>query len=395
MRPVRCDARRPESALGIRRGARRRPGRRVRARRARRGAGHRRSGRGCGTAGRGAAQGRGAASVPAGAGGSSATRAPPGARRRPATGAPSRAGRAPTPGAPRSIAGRRRDAGSHQPAGVCPSRRSAALRARARAGRRAAGATPLRRCGRPWLRLLRRLRLLGLMRAFPICAAAMAALVLTTPGPVMASESGTPLPAVLARLDQARVHDRAALRTAGSRAAQARVAGRLARAHLAAAEDLRPGAGNSPLIAELSGAGRAYQALADAATGDSPARYAAAAAAVRRADAQLAAAVARPAPAAARVQRPASRGPALPVLVVLLGAAAAGAGALLRRRRRSAPDPRRAEVPARGPWRPRTCLTPLVPPAPAPTPPARPGSDASRRWDGAARSASARRAPAA
>jgi hypothetical protein len=222
------------------------------------------------------------------------------------------------------------------------------------------------------------------MRAFIICAAAMAALVTATPGAVMASESRTP--GVLARLDRARVHDRAALRRAGSPVAQARVADRLARAHLAAAAALRPGAGNATLIADLSGAGRAYQALAHAATGASPARYAAAADAVRRADAQLAAAVARP---AAPVQRPASRGPALPVLVVLLVAAAGAAGALVRRRRRSAPHPRPAEGPARGPWRPRTCLTPLHPPAPAPTPPARTGSDPSRRWDGAARSASA------
>ena len=97
------------------------------------------------------------------------------------------------------------------------------------------------------------------------------------------------LPAVLATLDRARVRDRAALRRALTRAAQARWARSLARAHREAAASLRllAGPATGALLAALSDAASAYSGLARAA-GALAARQD-----VERAEARLTSALAR------------------------------------------------------------------------------------------------------
>ena len=103
------------------------------------------------------------------------------------------------------------------------------------------------------------------------------------------------LPAVLARLDQARVDGRAALGRARTSEAQAVALQRLADQHLAAADRLHTafGAAARPLIAGLQDSGRAYAALGRAASDGSPARFGAARQEVRVAEAELGDAVDR------------------------------------------------------------------------------------------------------
>ena len=98
------------------------------------------------------------------------------------------------------------------------------------------------------------------------------------------------LPRVLAALDRERVHSRARLRQAGSAGAQTRLARRLARAHLAAADSLRPVAGgaDAALVDRLSDTAGAYFALGRAASGSSPSRFRAARQDVHVAEARLA-----------------------------------------------------------------------------------------------------------
>jgi hypothetical protein len=100
---------------------------------------------------------------------------------------------------------------------------------------------------------------------------------------------GLRLDAVIARLDRARVARRAALRSARTRAAQSRIAARLAGSYAAAAAGLRDA---GPVADALRTGERAHRRLAAAAAAGRPARYAAAKRAVTTADAALARALA-------------------------------------------------------------------------------------------------------
>jgi hypothetical protein len=140
------------------------------------------------------------------------------------------------------------------------------------------------------------------------------------------------LPRVLAALDGTRVRSRAALGRAGSRGGQARLARRLARAHLAAAASLRPAAGRTgaPLIEELSNISGAYSELERAASTGSPSRFRAARGTVQAAEVRLAEATDRLVShgereaVAAEPTRSSSRRPAVgtaetPSIVLLIG----------------------------------------------------------------------------
>ncbi|WP_028057732.1 hypothetical protein [Candidatus Solirubrobacter pratensis] len=164
------------------------------------------------------------------------------------------------------------------------------------------------------------------------------------------------LPRVLAALDRARVRDRAALARAATGADQARLARRLASAHLAAAESLRPVAGRAgePLLGELSDVAGAYSALASAASAGSALDFETARETVASAEAGLAGGIARVAPPRGRqaavvqpspppFRRPAEEGAdarwiAL-ALVAFLGLLAAGLATLRARGRRGRTDP--------------------------------------------------------
>jgi hypothetical protein len=102
---------------------------------------------------------------------------------------------------------------------------------------------------------------------------------------------GLRLDAAIAQLDRARVARRAALGAADTRAAQSRIAGRLADSYGRAAAALA-GAGNAPVATALRDGARAHRRLAAAAAAGRPARYAAAKRAVTAADAKLARAIA-------------------------------------------------------------------------------------------------------
>jgi hypothetical protein len=129
-------------------------------------------------------------------------------------------------------------------------------------------------------------------------------------------------------LDRVRVSTRAALRRADSADAQARLAGRLAGAHLAAADALA-GTADASVVRALARAGAAYAALGRAARAGSPAAFEAARRGVRVAESALARAV-RGQPAATVVTSSTRPSP------LLLGLALGGfaAAALLVRRRR-------------------------------------------------------------
>jgi hypothetical protein len=164
------------------------------------------------------------------------------------------------------------------------------------------------------------------------------------------------LPRVLAALDRARVRDRAALARAATGADQARLARRLASAHLAAAESLRAVAGpaGEPLLGGLSDVAGAYSALASAASAGSVLDFQTARETVATAEAGLAGGIARVAPPRGRqaavvqpspppFRRPAERGAdarwiAL-ALVAFLGLLAAGLATLRAHGRRGRTDP--------------------------------------------------------
>ena len=187
------------------------------------------------------------------------------------------------------------------------------------------------------------------------------------------------LPAMLARLDQARVDGRAALARARTREAQAVALERLAGQHLAAADRLRTAFATAarPLIAGLQDSGRAYTALGTAASDGSPARFDAARQEVDRAETGLGAAINRtreagmrdtasakptsPAPAATEPTRLSLTQPML-VALLLLGSCAAGfalSGRLAGALTQSAVSPPRAPAAPDGLRRTRaaTCST--------------------------------------
>ena len=101
------------------------------------------------------------------------------------------------------------------------------------------------------------------------------------------------LPAVVARLDDARADGRAALSRARTPEAQAAAAHRLARHHLAAAEELRIAFGNAAkaLIGRLEDGGHAYDALGTAASDGATARFRAARREIRVAETRLGGAI--------------------------------------------------------------------------------------------------------
>ena len=132
------------------------------------------------------------------------------------------------------------------------------------------------------------------------CAPAIESITLRRPGAAIYAPSPDftlrlRLPGVLAALDRERVDTRSALRRAATHTRQAQLAHRLERAHLAAANALRPVAGGAgaSLPGELSNAASTYSALADAASAGSAARFDAAARNVRGAEARLRAATDR------------------------------------------------------------------------------------------------------
>jgi hypothetical protein len=159
------------------------------------------------------------------------------------------------------------------------------------------------------------------------------------------------LPRVLAVLDRARVRFRAALVRAGTGAGQARLAGRLAREHLAGADSLHPVAGRAggPLLDALSNVAGAYRELGRAASAGSASGFHAARGTVQTAEAGLAAAIDRLGlrdarePAVAPPTRSSPGRPDAPglvlVLVLFLGLLALGL-AVLRSRRAPAAPPR-------------------------------------------------------
>jgi hypothetical protein len=149
------------------------------------------------------------------------------------------------------------------------------------------------------------------------------------------------LPAAIAGLDHKRADGRAALSRARTPNAQAAAAHRLARQHLAAAEQLRTAFGTAarPLIAGLEDSGHAYAALGTAASDGASARFRAARREIRIAETKLAGGIdrarkagARATDASASTSPPATRiEPARPVvtklvvvMLVLLASAAAG-----------------------------------------------------------------------
>jgi hypothetical protein len=139
------------------------------------------------------------------------------------------------------------------------------------------------------------------------------------------------LPAVVARLNRARAHGRAALERARTRSAQASLLRGLGEAHREAAASLRPAADAGALTRTLLSTARAYEALASAARDESPIRFNRARRRIRDAETSLASALddARR-PRAARAVRsapaPDATDPArlLVVLIVLAISASAG-----------------------------------------------------------------------
>jgi hypothetical protein len=179
----------------------------------------------------------------------------------------------------------------------------------------------------------------------PDCAASVKSISVSGAAMLKPSRSvalAAELPAVAARLDAARADGRAALNRASTPEAQAVATYRLARHHLAAAEELRLGFGNAanPLMRSLEDSARAYTALGRAATDGVPSRFRAARREVRVAEMKLSAglqrvlkagtretsvagestsdAVAAAEPASPLVTRP------LAVVLMLLASAAAG-----------------------------------------------------------------------
>lgn len=127
------------------------------------------------------------------------------------------------------------------------------------------------------------------------CASAVAAVSVADAAPLVPSRSlalALRMPAVLRPLDRARVAWRTRLARAGTPAAQAAIARRLARAYSSAAASLsgQPGAA---LRAQLRRAARAYGALGAAASARAIGRFKAARADVNTAERGLAAALAR------------------------------------------------------------------------------------------------------
>jgi hypothetical protein len=184
------------------------------------------------------------------------------------------------------------------------------------------------------------------------------------------------LPTVLAALDRSRVRGRAALGRAATGAGQARLARRLADAHLAAAASLRPveGRAGEPLVGELSEVAAAYSALARAASGGSAPGFQTAREDVATAEARLAQAIApfhrrqtasvQPPPSPST--KPAARGADAPwitlALAAFVGLLAAGVATLR----------------SRGRWARRAAIDP-APAAPSSHPPA----PAEASWDAA------------
>jgi hypothetical protein len=164
------------------------------------------------------------------------------------------------------------------------------------------------------------------------------------------------LPAVLAALDRSRVRGRAALGRAATGAGQARLAHRLADAHLAAADSLRPveGRAGQPLVRELSEVADAYSALARAASAGSAPGFQSAREDVATAEARLTRVIAPfhrrqaaavqppPSPPTTPATRAANTLWIMLALVAFLGLLAAGLATLRacgRRARRAATDP--------------------------------------------------------
>jgi hypothetical protein len=152
------------------------------------------------------------------------------------------------------------------------------------------------------------------------------------------------LPAVLRRLDRARVSGRATLRRAAGTSAQSAAARALAAAHRRATEALRPLAGPAqrPLVSALAAIAAAYDRLADAGSSESYAGARDAVATAERRAAPLLARAARRHALRAASRPPAaprSDGPSLLLLALAVAAFAAGGVALRRRPRRPPPVP--------------------------------------------------------
>lgn len=187
------------------------------------------------------------------------------------------------------------------------------------------------------------------------CAAAVGSVSLGggptyVPAPDLAF--GLALPRVLRDLDGTRQDARAALASARSGPAQARLAERLAQVHRRAADALRPVAGpaGASLVAQLTDTSQAYRTLADAVGTTSAARLRALREGVRTSDERLARAVAgagaRPRVAADPVPRPpvttagnTTPGWLFPVIVLCAGLVFVLVTLRLRRPYRSAPAP--------------------------------------------------------
>ena len=161
------------------------------------------------------------------------------------------------------------------------------------------------------------------------------------------------LPDTLQTLDRARVDGRTALAQARTDRGQARVAGRLAREHHAAANSLRPLAGSPALPDALETVTDAYADLEHAAMAGSPSRFRAARASVGAAEARLARAVPatalRRAPAPRIEPAPANTSRAIGVIALLLGLIALGL-AVTRGRRPPTPAAARDAVPPPSGW---------------------------------------------
>jgi hypothetical protein len=136
------------------------------------------------------------------------------------------------------------------------------------------------------------------------------------------------LPAVVARLNRARIHGRAALERAHTRSAQASLARGLGDAHREAAASLGRTAGARALARTLLRTARAYEALARAARDESAIRFDSARGRIRDAETTLASALddARRPRAVRTAAPPEATDPArlLVVLIVLVISAAAG-----------------------------------------------------------------------
>ena len=144
-----------------------------------------------------------------------------------------------------------------------------------------------------------------------------------------------------------------ALAQARTNRGQARVAGRLARAHQAASDALRPLAGSPALSDALETVTAAYADLERAAIAGSPSRFGAARASVGAAEARLARAVPATALRRAPVPRiepvPANTSRAIGVIALLLGLIALGL-AVTRGRRPPTPAAARDAVPPPSGW---------------------------------------------